>query len=69
MRKKENLQLVFFRKSRLCDYGFGLVDAILSITLLSGIITYGVYFSSLRLGTVHSSNLIRSVNKEIERDI
>ena len=49
--------------------GFGLVDAILSITLLSGIITYGVYFSSLRLNTVFSSNLIRSVNKEIERDI
>ena len=69
MRKKENLKLVFCRNSRLCDYGFGLVDAILSITLLSGIITYGVYFSSLRLGTVHSSNLIRSVNKEIERDI
>ena len=51
------------------DNGFGLVDAILSLTLLSGIITYGVYFSSLRLSTVHSSNLIRSVNKEIERDI
>ena len=69
MKKKENPKLVFCRNNRLYDYGFGLVDAILSITLLSGIITYGVYFSSLRLGTVHSSNLIRSVNKEIERDI
>ena len=49
--------------------GFGLVDAILSITLLAGIISYGLYFSSLRLNTVHSSNLIRSINKEIERDI
>ena len=49
--------------------GFGLVDSILSLSLLAGIITYGVYFSSLRLSTVHSSNLIRSVNKEIERDI
>ena len=49
--------------------GFGLVDGILSISLLAGVITYGIYFSSLRLGTVHSSNLIRSVNKEIERDI
>ena len=49
--------------------GFGIVDGILSISLLAGVITYGIYFSSLRLGTVHSSNLIRSVNKEIERDI
>ena len=49
--------------------GFGLVDAILSITLLAGIISYGLYFSSLRLNTVHSSNLIRSINKEIERDL
>ena len=51
------------------DKGFGLVDSILSISLLAGIITYGVYFSSLRLNTVYSSNLIRSINKEIERDI
>tara|TARA_Y100001968_G_C19453672_1_gene770581 strand:- start:10101 stop:10649 length:549 start_codon:yes stop_codon:yes gene_type:complete len=51
------------------EEGFGLVDAILSLTLLAGIITYGVYFSTLRLGTVHYSNLIRSINKEIERDI
>ena len=51
------------------DNGFGLVDSILSISLLAGIITYGVYFSSLRLKTVHSSNLIRSINKEIERDV
>ena len=49
--------------------GFGIVDSILSLTLLAGIITFGVYFSSLRLSTVYSSNLIRSVNKEIERDL
>ena len=49
--------------------GFGLVDAILILSLLAGIITYGIYFSSMRLNIVHSSNLIRSINKEIERDI
>ena len=49
--------------------GFGIVDSILSISLLAGVITYGIYFSSLRPGTVYSSNLIRSINKEIERDI
>ena len=57
------------KRKRNEEKGFGLVDAILSLTLLAGIITYGVYFSTLRLGTVHYSNLIRSINKEIERDI
>ena len=39
--------------------GFGLVDGIISLSLLAGIITYGVYFSTLRLGTIHYSNLIQ----------
>lgn len=69
MRKKKKIKLVSLQKNRFHNYGFGLVDAILSLTLLAGIITYGVYFSSLRLSTVYSSNLIRSVNKEIERDL
>ena len=56
-------------KDKRVKNGFGLVDSILSLSLLAGVITYGVYFSSLRLGTVHTSNLIRSINKEIERDI
>ena len=67
--KKTNNFKVIIEKSKANINGFGLVDSILSLTLLAGIITYGVYFSSLRLSTVHSSNLIRSVNKEIERDI
>tara|TARA_B100000945_G_scaffold150091_1_gene120380 strand:- start:1762 stop:2361 length:600 start_codon:yes stop_codon:yes gene_type:complete len=51
------------------NLGFGLVDAIISIALLTGVITYGIYFSSLRLKTVFDSNLTTSINKEIERDI
>tara|TARA_Y100001968_G_scaffold250495_1_gene235559 strand:+ start:25 stop:594 length:570 start_codon:yes stop_codon:yes gene_type:complete len=51
------------------DYGFGLVDAIVSMSLLAAVITYGIYFSSLRLSTVYDANLIRSINKEIDRDI
>ena len=58
-----------YKKNKSQNYGFGLVDAILSLSLLAGIVTYGVYFSSIRLNTVHSANLIRSINKEIERDI
>ena len=62
-------KLPVFKKGKYVKNGFGLVDSILSLSLLAGVITYGVYFSSLRLSTVHSSNLIRSINKEIERDI
>ena len=61
--------LSFVKEDLNIKNGFGLVDSILSLSLLAGVITYGVYFSSLRLGTVHSSNLIRSINKEIERDV
>ena len=49
--------------------GFGLVDAIVGLTLLSGVIIYGIYFSSLRLSTVYKSNLTSAINKEIQRDI
>tara|TARA_Y100001968_G_C19081394_1_gene583156 strand:+ start:41 stop:646 length:606 start_codon:yes stop_codon:yes gene_type:complete len=49
--------------------GFGLVDSIVGLTLLFGVITYGIYFSSLRLSTVYNSNLTNAINKEIERDI
>ena len=49
--------------------GFGLVDAIVGLTLLFGVITYGIYFSSVRLNTVYNSNLTNAINKEIERDI
>ena len=65
----EIYKLPVFKKGKYIKNGFGLVDSILSLSLLAGVVTYGVYFSSLRLSTVHSSNLIRSINKEIERDI
>ncbi len=51
------------------ENGFSLVDAIVSMSLLAGVITYGIYFSSIRLSTVYDSNIIRSINKEIDRDI
>ena len=49
--------------------GFGIAESIVSISLLLGIIIYSVYFSSLRFSNIYRSNLIRSINKEIERDI
>tara|TARA_B100000700_G_scaffold243891_1_gene271907 strand:+ start:78 stop:677 length:600 start_codon:yes stop_codon:yes gene_type:complete len=57
------------KKNFLYSYGFGLVDAIVSLSLLSAVITYGIYFASTRLNTAYNSNLTTSVNKEIERDI
>ena len=51
------------------NFGFGLVDAIVSMSLLTSVITYGIYFSTLRLSTVYKTNLTNSINKEIERDI
>ena len=69
MKKINTKKLFFLQKNKFYNNGFGLVDAILSLSLLAGIITYGIYFSSLRLTTVQSSNLIRSISKEIERDI
>ena len=69
MNINKKLNKIITKNFNLKENGFGMVDSILSISLLAGVITYGIYFSSLRLGTVHSSNLIRSINKEIERDI
>ena len=68
MNKKDSLKNInnkYFNSNQ----GFGLVDAIVSMTLLTGVITYGIYFSSIRLSTVFRSNLSTSINKEIERDI
>ncbi|WP_320667402.1 hypothetical protein [Prochlorococcus sp. MIT 1307] len=67
MKNKFNKQIKIKKAEK--NYGFGLVDAIISMSLLVGVITYGIYFSSLRLSTVYDSNLIRSINKEIDRDI
>ena len=67
MRNKFDKLLIWINIQANC--GFGLVDAIVSMTLLVGVITYGIYFASIRLNTVYDSNLTRSINKEIERDI
>ena len=38
-----------YKKDISLENGFGLVDAIVGLTLLFGVITYGIYFSSVRL--------------------
>ena len=49
--------------------GFGLVDSIVSISLLSIVISYSIYFVTKRMNLLFSSNINRSINKEIKRDI
>lgn len=49
--------------------GFGLVDSIVSILLLGIVLSYSIYFVTKRMDLLFSSNITRSINKEIKRDI
>ena len=49
--------------------GFGLVDSIVSISLLGIVLSYSIYFVTKRMDLLFSSNINRSINKEIKRDI
>ena len=49
--------------------GFGLVDSIVSISLLGIVVSYSIYFVTKRMDLLFNSNINRSINKEIKRDI
>ena len=49
--------------------GFGLVDSIISISLLGIVVSYSIYFATKRMNLLFTSNINRSINKEIKRDI
>ncbi len=49
--------------------GFGLVDSIVSISLLGIVLSYSIYFATKRMDLLFTSNIYRSINKEIKRDI
>ena len=49
--------------------GFGLVDSIISISLLGIVVSYSIYFVTKRLDILYGANIYRSINKEIKRDI
>jgi len=49
--------------------GFGLAETIMSLTLLTFITTYGLYFVSLRQRNLFKANLNNAINDEIRRDI
>jgi len=60
---------IFFYNFQNSYAGFGLVDSILSISLLGIVITYSIYFATKRMDLLFKSNINRSINKEIKRDI
>ena len=64
MQKKED----FYLKKNYSS-GFGLVDSIVSISLLGIVISYSVYFATHRMDLLFGSNINRAINKEIKRDI
>jgi len=49
--------------------GFGLTENILSGSLLIILVTFSMYFISLRQKTIFNTNLINAINDEIKRDI
>ena len=64
MQKSEDF---YFKKIH--SSGFGLVDSIVSISLLGIVVSYSIYFVTKRMDLLFSSNMNRSINKEIKRDI
>ena len=51
------------------ENGFGLIEAILSILLLTTLITFSLSLVSMRQTTLYSANLTRAISDEIRRDI
>ena len=58
-----------FYLNKIYSSGFGLVDSIVSISLLGIVLSYSIYFVTKRMDLLFSSNITRSINKEIKRDI
>ena len=51
------------------ENGFGLTENILSASLLIFLVTFSMYFISLRQRTIYNTNLTNAINDEIYRDI
>ena len=62
---KNPFEIIKFKNSA----GFGLIENILSGALLIILVTFSMYFISLRQKTIFNTNLINAINDEIKRDI
>ena len=64
-RDKNDLKIKIFKNSA----GFGFTENILSGALLIILVTFSMYFISLRQKTIFNTNLTNAINDEIKRDI
>ena len=62
---KKPFEIIKFKNSA----GFGLIENILSGALLIILVTFSMYFISLRQKTIFNTNLTNAINDEIKRDI
>ena len=62
---KNPFEIINFKNSA----GFGLIENILSGSLLIILVTFSMYFISLRQKTIFNTNLTNAINDEIKRDI
>ena len=62
---KNSFEIIKFKNSD----GFGLIENILSGALLIILVTFSMYFISLRQKTIFNTNLTNAINDEIKRDI
>ena len=62
---KNSSEIIKFKNSS----GFGLIENILSGSLLIILVTFSMYFISLRQKTIFNTNLTNAINDEIKRDI
>ena len=51
------------------ENGFGLIETILSLVLLTILSSYSLYFISARLKIIFNANITNAINDEIRRDI
>ncbi len=58
----------FYRRLKEED-AFGLAESIISILLLTFLVTYSLYFISIRQSIMYKANLNNAINDEIRRDI
>ena len=64
-------ELVTYFLRRFCSNkkGFGLAETIMSLSMLTFITTYALYFVSIRQKNLYNANLNNAINDEIRRDI
>ncbi len=66
MQKNRKTSIIRIKNESL---GYGLVDSIISLALMSGLISYSIYFASVRMDVAYRANTTSAINNEIARDL